>query len=84
MWHIAGTPGAGVAYSWHFTCYLAIRHTGWNHYIFHKYHMLNAAQHCIITVSENTTAKNYYAWLFIALNLQLFNSFFLDFAFIDV
>lgn len=82
--HIFGTRGARAADSWHFTCHLAIRHTGWIHYIFHKYHMLNAAQRCVITISENTATNNFYVWPFVTLNLQLSDSLFPAFAFMDV
>lgn len=30
---VVGTPGAGIAGCWQFTCYLAIRHTAWICYI---------------------------------------------------
>lgn len=80
-YHIAGRPGTRAADS---TCFLAIRHTGWVHYIFLKYHMLNASQHCLITVSENTAMSNFYVFLFVTPNLQLFSSHFSGFTFMDV
>lgn len=81
---IAGTAGASPAASWHFTFCLTVRHTGWIHYLFHKYHMLSTDQCFITTTSENIATNNFHVWPFVALNLQLLNSLFPGFAFVHV
>lgn len=49
---------------------LAGEHTGWSHFLSHKYQMLSTDQHCITTISENTATNNFRIWSFVALNLQ--------------